>query len=94
MTVHPACYFLLLLFSCVLTNINCVISIPLIFWFPWAFFHKFLVYKYSSKDSVIDPESGEPMVAPSICVKNLLLNLVEFDVMVIPMASSMHSVDG
>ena len=40
---------------------------------------------------MIDPESGEPMVAPSICVKNLLLNLVEFDVMVIPMASSMHS---
>ena len=34
------------------------------------------------------------MVAPSICVKNLLLNLFEFDVMVIPMASSMHSADG
>ena len=34
------------------------------------------------------------MVAPSICVKNLLLNLVEFDVMVIPVASSMHSADG
>ena len=34
------------------------------------------------------------MVAPSICVNNLLLNLVEFDVMVITMASSMHSADG
>ena len=34
------------------------------------------------------------MVVPSICVKNQLLNLVEFDVMVIPVASSMHSADG
>ena len=35
---------------------------------------------YSSKAvSVIEREPGEPMVAPSACVKILLLNLAEFD---------------
>ena len=44
--------------------------------------------------SVTLPESGEPIVAPSICVKNLESNSVELEDIVIYKASKMHSVDG
>ena len=46
------------------------------------------------KMSVTLPESGEPIVAPSICVKNLESKTAEFEDIVICSASKMHSVDG
>ena len=42
---------------------------------------------------MIDPELGKPMVvAPSICIKNLLLNLVEFDVIYIYQVSKKRTI--
>ena len=44
--------------------------------------------------SVIDPESGEPIVAPSICVKYRLQKWAVFDDIAISTVSSICSFDG
>ena len=44
--------------------------------------------------SVIDPQLGDPIVAPSICVKYRLQKWAVFDDIVISTASSIHSFDG
>ena len=44
--------------------------------------------------SIIDPELGEPIVAPSFCVKDRLQKWAVFDDIVISTTSSVHSFDG
>ena len=44
--------------------------------------------------SVMEPESGDPIVTPSIGVNSLPSNWVEFEDMVISIASSIQPDDG
>ena len=65
--IHPLCYLFLFFYIGILTNVDSVISVSLVaFRLFGQSLMNFLSMWMAPKMSVMNPESGEPMVAPSI----------------------------
>ena len=64
--IHPLCDFFMFFYFGILTNIDSVMSVSLVvFRLFWTIFNEFFIY-VDGAENVRYPESGEPMVAPSI----------------------------